>query len=179
MAMTKCRECGNQLSTKAQACPQCGAIYKSGSPILTTIKWIILAPVIAVVGYCSWMMGTAMDSVERGKTTQAATSSAPAKPAAPQLHIVSWKCTRERNWMKTEGEVRNISANAMDGVMAVATYRTKSGEFVTSDDALIEYQPILPNQTSPFSVMTRNNPEISGCEVAFKKIMGGAIPTSK
>jgi hypothetical protein len=30
MALTKCKECGAQISTKAAACPQCGAKRRSG-----------------------------------------------------------------------------------------------------------------------------------------------------
>ena len=28
MALTKCKECGNVVSTKAKSCPQCGAVIK-------------------------------------------------------------------------------------------------------------------------------------------------------
>ena len=31
MAMTKCDECGGQMSTRARACPHCGARVRSSS----------------------------------------------------------------------------------------------------------------------------------------------------
>lgn len=33
MALINCRECGHQVSTKAQQCPSCGAVIKGSSPV--------------------------------------------------------------------------------------------------------------------------------------------------
>jgi hypothetical protein len=51
MAMTKCKECGVQISTKADACPQCGAKRKRTSGcavvILGFLLIFLLLPMIA------------------------------------------------------------------------------------------------------------------------------------
>lgn len=47
MAVVKCKECGNQVSTKAKACPTCGAKPPKKTSFVT---WGILAIVVLVVG---------------------------------------------------------------------------------------------------------------------------------
>ncbi|MGA9591266.1 MAG: hypothetical protein WBV11_15660 [Salegentibacter sp.] len=44
MALTNCKECGNQLSTKAEKCPHCGAKVKKGnnSGLITVLIVIML-----------------------------------------------------------------------------------------------------------------------------------------
>lgn len=59
--------------------------------------------------------------------------------------------------------------------MAVGTFRTNSGELVKSDSALIDYNPLMPGQTSPFKSMGTDNPQITDCGLNFKYLMGGSI----
>ncbi len=59
--------------------------------------------------------------------------------------------------------------------MAVVTYYDKNGGFVTSDDAMIDYNPVLAGQTSPFRITERANPAMRTASVEFKKAFGGTI----
>lgn len=61
--------------------------------------------------------------------------------------------------------------------MAVVTFTTADGSFITSDTGLIEYDPLLPNQTSPWKVMTRWNPRMQRASVEFKTMFGGTLVT--
>ena len=72
--------------------------------------------------------------------------------------------------------MKNLTGEPMENVMAVVSYYDDQDNFVTSDDALIEYDPILPGQVSPFEVMTRNNPAIKTGRLEFKVLFGGTIP---
>jgi len=47
---------------------------------------------------------------------------------------------------------------------------------VTSEDAVLEYDPRMPGQTSPFKIMIRDNPLIKTFRVNFKHIFGSTIP---
>lgn len=47
MAITKCKECGGQISTKAKTCPHCGAAIKKGS----WLKWIGVLVLLFLVAY--------------------------------------------------------------------------------------------------------------------------------
>ena len=74
-----------------------------------------------------------------------------------------------------EGQLNNITAAPIKNVTAVATWYSRDGTFVKSDDALIDYNPILPGQTSPFKTMSSTNPAMSKYTVEFKTLFGGTL----
>ena len=74
-----------------------------------------------------------------------------------------------------EGQVTNNTRERLENVEVVATYFTDNGTFVTSDSALVDFNPMLPGQSSPFSVYTTFNPAIARCAVEFKEFFGGTI----
>lgn len=61
MALKKCKECGNKVSTKAKKCPNCGAKAPKRTSIFT---WSILA-IIFFVAYSSWQTKSNMTPEER------------------------------------------------------------------------------------------------------------------
>jgi len=65
--------------------------------------------------------------------------------------------------------------------MAVGEFRTKDGTLVKSEDSIIEYNPILPGQTSPFETGGTDNPAITNCNLSFKNLFGNKLghPTAK
>src|SRR3569623_3502844 len=65
MALTKCSECGEQISTKAAACPKCGAAPKKKISLFT---WLV----IAFIGFA------VLGSVTGNKSGGSGTSSSPA-----------------------------------------------------------------------------------------------------
>lgn len=109
-------------------------------------------------------------------TLPAVSTSAPV-PSGPALYIEKgWGCTHSSSYMTLQGQVTNVTNAPIRRVTAVATYSTADGTFVTSDTALVEYDPLLPGQTSPFKVLTRYNPALEKCNIAFKELIGGSIP---
>jgi hypothetical protein len=46
MALVKCKECGEQISTKAKNCPKCGAVVPKKTSMVT---WIVLICIIVIV----------------------------------------------------------------------------------------------------------------------------------
>jgi len=99
----------------------------------------------------------------------------------PVLEVISfsWGGTESGHYVEAKGQIKNISGKRLENVEAVVTFSDKSGGFITSSDALIDYNPILPGQTSPFSVMETYNPAMrtGTATVEFKFLMGGTIPT--
>ena len=83
----------------------------------------------------------------------------------------SWKMSSE-SYVKVEGEVTNISGESLKYVEAVVTFTTKDDTFITSESSLIEYDPLLPNQKSPWSVLARYNPAMQSAIVEFKTLRG-------
>ena len=75
MAMRKCRECGAQISTKAEACPNCGAKLKSNSGCGTlTGAAVLIVVALALIGQCSSNTSPTTSS----SATQASKAHAPA-----------------------------------------------------------------------------------------------------
>jgi len=80
-------------------------------------------------------------------------------------------------YMHLEGEVKNVSGQSLNKVLAVVSYYTAAGEYVTTDSNLIDFQPILSNQTSPFHVLTPGNPAITGWKLQFQILGEGTVPS--
>lgn len=77
MAMIKCKECGAQISTKAEACPQCGAKPKKTSGCAIVVLGFILLLVFgAIVGQCSAPSTSTT-------ATSASSTSVSSEPATP------------------------------------------------------------------------------------------------
>ena len=100
----------------------------------------------------------------------------PATPEPPPLEVLSWRCDNEHGYIHVRGEVRNVSSRKLENVVAVGEFRTKDGELVKTGEALLDYNPIMPGQKSPFSAGGTDNPSIKNCQIAFKYLMGGSIP---
>lgn len=67
MAMTKCKECGGELSTKADSCPKCGAkqVRQSGCAQIL-IAFFLLTIFLVAIGQCSQSTDTSpADSAEQ------------------------------------------------------------------------------------------------------------------
>jgi hypothetical protein len=94
----------------------------------------------------------------------------PASPADPVLAIVSSRSYEERGYHVVEGQVVNLTARPLERVTAVATWYTQDGTSVTGDTALIEKDPILPGQTSPFRAGIRSNLPMDTFSVQFKHL---------
>jgi hypothetical protein len=110
-----------------------------------------------------------------GKTDS---ETAPSKPleAEPQLELVKYTWHDEYGYAILEGQVTNISSKALANVIALASFYDADNSFLTSADTLIDYNPILPGQTSPFKVTTNFNPAMKRAGVVFKELAGGTIP---
>jgi len=58
MSMKACKECGKEISSKAQSCPNCGAVLKKKTGCLTYIGAIFLFFIILGIFSTAWMGST-------------------------------------------------------------------------------------------------------------------------
>lgn len=91
-----------------------------------------------------------------------------------QLEMVSWRCSKEGGYVRVNGEVRNISNEVLEDVEVVGSFRSADGTLVTSGSATIDFNPLLPGQSSAFEARAEDDPEVSDCNVTFRKV-GGEI----
>ena len=92
-----------------------------------------------------------------------------------KLVIHEWSWSKSYSYVTAEGMVTNQSNQSLSNVTALVSFFDASGGFITSDTGIIEYNPILPGQTSPWKVMVRYNPAMKSARVEFKELFGGTI----
>ena len=144
-----------------------------------------LSAVLAVAGGSLLPSDDSTEGTESGvgvsapASNQATESELPPAPApAPAAPLVLLSLTGSDTGVgfhTVEGQVRNTSAANLENVMAVVSWFTAEDTFITSDEALIAYNPILPEQTSPFEITTQTNPAMSRFRVEFKTMFGGML----
>lgn len=168
-----CGNCGSQLGNGAKA--YSGSQKKSSWPL-----GILLVVLLLVLGHAlNESREDPRSGVSTGGSGAHPAPSASTVPTEPQLELVKYAWHIEYGYAVLEGQVTNISSQSLRNVAAVASFYDSDGDFITSSDALIGYNPILPGQTSPFKVMASENPAMQRAGVEFKKFMGGAIPFRK
>lgn len=117
-----------------------------------------LAAAVAVL----WMIGHFTDPK----------SNAAASPTGPVLEVTAMECYVRRGTFHIEGEVTNISSQPITASV-ISSYYGKDGRFISSDFGAVEYRPVLPGQSSPFTVVTPfANPRIDTCRIGFKTSWG-------
>ncbi|MBI2865706.1 MAG: hypothetical protein HYX94_14250 [Chloroflexi bacterium] len=109
-------------------------------------------------------------------------SPTPAPSPTPDLsrykpELLASSGLKSYGFVTVEGQVKNVRGASLRNVESLVQWYTNSGQFVKSDSALIEYNPILAGQTSPFTVISTDNPAMTKYSVSFKELIGGQIPT--
>jgi hypothetical protein len=92
-----------------------------------------------------------------------------------KLEIVSLRCSKEGGYVRVNGEVRNISSESLEDVEVVASFSSADGTLVKSGSALIDFNPLLPGQSSAFEARAEDDPEVSNCNYIFRKLGGEEI----
>lgn len=119
MALIKCKECGNEISTKAAACPKCGAVQPKRT---STFTWIIA--IILVVGTIQTMImvATRKDDVTAPPPSVARSAPVTSAPAAGSCD-------------------RSIALKAQEGLREFAQISEQSGRVTYT------WGPVWDNQT--------------------------------
>jgi hypothetical protein len=168
VAMKNCKECGKEVSSNAKECPHCGAPQPRQVGIAGILGTLF-------VGYIVYAVAT-HEGAQSAQPSSSFADVSPAPSAAPEpppLEVQSWRCEKEYGYIFVTGEVKNVSSRKLENVTAVGEFRTTSGELVKSEDALLEYNPIMPGQSSPFKAGGTENPVATKCNLAFKYLLGG------
>ena len=95
----------------------------------------------------------------------------------PALALLSSEGYDQSGVYRVEGQVQNISVGPLANVAVVVTWFTAEAEFLTSDECLIGFNPIMAGQTAPFSCLTQSMPAMDQYSVGFKHELGGTIAT--
>jgi hypothetical protein len=93
-------------------------------------------------------------------------------PFGPSLALLSARSERTTGLVAIRGQVRNISAQHLERTLVAVTWRDDEGHFVTSGVALIEEDPILAGETSPFEVVSTWTNRMATYDVRFTTLRG-------
>jgi hypothetical protein len=163
-AEKKCPHCATMISAEAKICPHCRKIQVTSIFVSVIVIFIVL-----------YAIGEFSITPQNSSISDYPSQTVPSAPAEPLLELQTWRWSENYSYVIAEGSVKNISGRSLERIMAVVQFHDKNGNFITSADALIDYNPILPNQISPFKVMATYNPEMKNASIEFKYLMGGTI----
>jgi hypothetical protein len=95
------------------------------------------------------------------------------------LVIVSYSCTRESHSVTCTGSVKNVSGHNLQHVQVVVEQATDDGTPQTSDAGPIDYDPLLPDQESPWALHPSFNPALTKYWVTFRTAAGQPLRAQK
>ena len=177
-----CKYCQEEINKKAKCCPRCGKdlrYWSNRHPVLSVIIIFIVLMILGNIFSNNDFTPKSSSTLNSNSTLNSSQDTSVTTHQKELLELLDYNCYKQRDYFITEGQVKNISGKSIESVEAVVTAYTQDGKFVKSDTTLIEYNPIMPGQISPFKVMMKDNPEIKKCKVEFKEFWGSEIPTKK
>jgi hypothetical protein len=147
----------------------------AGTPTLTAKE---LAYIEAVTTQQAQQTVAARETKAAQPTSTPRPTSTP-KPPPYKLALISASCTRRSDigFRECEGFVKNVTSQALEDVTVVITWVDENGTPYSTDEALIDYNPILPGQESPWSTVGTDNPALTRFRVEFQELLGGTILT--
>lgn len=164
MAEKKCPHCATMIPEEAKICPNCRK--KQGT---NWIVWVFLGLIVL------YAIGKISATLHNSSTSDFLSQSSERSTEGPLLELQTWHWGENYSYAIAEGTVKNISGHRLEGVTAIVQFYDRNSNFITSADSVIDYNPILPDQTSPFKVITTYNPEMKKGRLEFKYLMGGTI----
>jgi len=137
MAMVKCKECGNKISKKAKACPECGAPNKKRTS--ATTYFVLLVIIVITIGNIN---------SNSSNTPSSNTKPTSSYTVAEKLAIIDSNVGREREYDrlldKLEDKCRDsrmgVSDTAVRGTQVMQEHknvRLSALEFLTAMDKSI------------------------------------------
>jgi len=143
MALTKCKECGKEISKKAEKCPHCGAPQKKKTSLFTWLVTILI--VLWVIGYF----------VPETTTTSSRSVSSPG-PSPKEQAVASmgldfkWSATAGGNIMEANFTIHNKGKRNVKDIEITCTHFAKSGTRIDSNTRTI-YEIIKANSKKRFN----------------------------
>lgn len=162
MAMTKCRECGREISTEAAACPHCGAptgrAAKRHSGCAIVIAAALLALVYAMLsGYCS----RPPDEEAAAADTTFTAPPAPARQLAAK--VISIDCNGRNGMTVMKVTVQNTGDTAIPYAKVFADFSSSAG-IVASEDSYFSPTEIPPGARASADLYVRRS-DVTNCQV--------------
>jgi hypothetical protein len=178
--MIQCPECKTTNQPNARFCSGCGVGFTViPQPVK---KKNSIAPLFWVLGLLGLALFIGVGNLPDNKSDKAGfaetseTSDTQSSYKNPPLRLLSSSGERTSDaFLTVHGEVQNNSTEKLDTIWAVVSLYDANGQFISSEDSVIDYTPLMPNQKSPFKVMVRRNPLMETYKIGFKTTLGGEL----
>lgn len=155
MALKSCKECGKEVSSKAEKCPNCGApVKRKGSGCLGAIGLIFLLLIFIVIVFRS-----------PGGGSKSISSNSKMK-----LEIVKgWQWIDEGDWTYIRGSVKNVGDVPIGYFKVQAEYKNAKGEVVDTDYTN-SGERVNPGAAKKFEIMHRDSPEFKNVSISIGRV---------
>ncbi len=97
MALVKCKECGEEVSTKAKTCPKCGAKAPKKTSLFTWLVLLFIGFVVYAANQAPTSTSSASSYKSQNNLSESSTKSEPVKVAPPQKP--SWRTSSSKDKM--------------------------------------------------------------------------------
>ena len=167
MALTKCKECGEEISKNAEKCPKCGAPQKKKTSLFT---WLVTIFVIFwAVGHFSGNSGTGT-----ANTADSKREPPPKQVAMENVKLdYSWSKEGFGNVMEANFTIANNSQYQIKDIEITCTHYAKSGTRIDSNERTIyDLVPAKGKKTFKKFNMGFIHPQAdkTGCEITDLKV---------
>ena len=142
MALVKCKECGNDISTEAKTCPKCGAKNEKPANAGTALAFIVIA-IIMLYGAFNMSSTTTQQS--------APTPPDPKIQAISSLKVVQyeWHTSGSGSIMMLNITFKNEGPDDVKDITVVCKHSAKSGTNIDSNERTI-YDIVKSKKTKKF-----------------------------
>ena len=153
---------------------------KTGSSASPSLAGAITAPDSAPQTTAASGSDTSTSDMSTSDTSTNAGSDSSGSSSAnvPPLAKGSENFSRESDYDIVSGEITNTGSDKLDDVEAVTTFYDSNGGVVTTADAVIDFNPLMPGQTSPYKTMNPDNPLIKTEKTEFHSMNGPLLAYS-
>ena len=136
-------------------------------PVVRTQSFFKLAVGFAMTVIVVIVFAT-LGATRSGGTTAAAAAAI----KSPSLELLSMRHVREADALTVTGLVRNGGSGSADRLIAVVFAFDRSGNFLASGRAPIDFLSLAPGDESPFKVSVPNAGEVGRYRVSFRTEAG-------
>lgn len=170
----QCPQCKIVNAPDAKFCKGCGIAF-AVAPIKKKNSLIQAAAIIVGLLIIFGICAGALSKIDTAPKTASPAISTPELDTSPPIKLLSARGEIDDDYVTVTGEVANISNEKLERVWVVITHYGANGDLITSDDAILDYDPLMPGQTSPFKAMVRRNPLMKTYKIGFKHTFGETI----
>jgi len=165
MALTHCKECNQQISNKAEACPHCGAKVPKKT---SKVTWLVVG--ILAIGLIGALTAKAPDTTKQAATDAAKTPAPPSKRDL-QLRAGGAGALALKNASKDPETFELKAATVMADGTTCYSYRAKNsfGAMLAGDAVLTSSGKILVHEKDGnafVSVWNKNCTKAGGNDIA-------------